>query len=135
MAGRNSITPYIVAPKASARYPKKHNKCPKLTEMPHPLMSTSCSTARAQAGLPYPCSHAPAQPAHHLGHGQHRLHRRISIRGHFLELPHSSLRFNLIWFLHWALVGASRLSLHTNRPDPLAQGLTEKYSLGRLCFP
>jgi hypothetical protein len=28
------------------------------------------------------------------------LHRRISIRGHCLELPHSSLRFNLIWFLH-----------------------------------
>jgi hypothetical protein len=28
------------------------------------------------------------------------LHRRISIRGHFLELPYRSLRFNLIWFLH-----------------------------------
>src|ERR1019366_8913622 len=28
------------------------------------------------------------------------LHRRISIRGHCLELLHSSLRLNLVWFLH-----------------------------------
>src|ERR1700676_4676134 len=54
----------------------------------------------SKAGLANQCSHALVQPADHLGHRQHHLHRRISIRGHFLELSHSSLRFNLIWFLH-----------------------------------
>ena len=53
-----------------------------------------------QAGLTNQFAHALSQPAHHLGHGQHHLHRRISIRGHCLELLHSSLRFNLVWFLH-----------------------------------
>src|SRR4051795_10290243 len=41
-----------------------------------------------------------AQPAHHLGHRQHHLHCRISIRDHFLEPLHGALRFNLIRFLH-----------------------------------
>ena len=53
-----------------------------------------------QAGLTNQFAHALTQPAHHLSHGQHHLHRRISIRGHCLELLHSSLRFNLVWFLH-----------------------------------
>src|ERR1017187_4434386 len=53
-----------------------------------------------QAGLTNQFTHAFTQPAHHLGHGQHHLHRRISIRGHCLELLHSSLRLNLVWFLH-----------------------------------
>src|ERR1017187_7265055 len=35
-----------------------------------------------QAGLTNQFTHAFTQPAHHLGHGQHHLHRRISIRGH-----------------------------------------------------
>src|SRR5258708_22729277 len=45
-------------------------------------------------------AHALAQPAHHLGQLQDHLHRRISVGGHLFELSHSSLRFNLIWFLH-----------------------------------
>src|ERR1017187_4509070 len=53
-----------------------------------------------QTGLTDQLTHAFPQPAHHLGHGQDHLHRRISIRGHCLELLHCSLRFNLIWFLH-----------------------------------
>src|ERR1035441_3234617 len=53
-----------------------------------------------QAGLTNQFTHAFTQPDHHLGHGQHHLHRRISIRGHCLELLHSSLRLNLVWFLH-----------------------------------
>src|ERR1022692_3373878 len=53
-----------------------------------------------QAGLTNELAHAFAQPAHHLGHGQHHLYRRISFRGHGLPLLHSALRFNLVWFLH-----------------------------------
>jgi hypothetical protein len=39
-----------------------------------------------QTGLTDQLTHACPQPAHHLGHGQDHLHRRISIRGHCLEL-------------------------------------------------
>src|SRR5216684_3979005 len=53
-----------------------------------------------QASLTNQFTHALTQPAHHLGHGQHHLHRRISIRGHCLELLYCSLRLNLVWFLH-----------------------------------
>src|SRR5437870_6281978 len=53
-----------------------------------------------QAGLTNQLTHAFTQPAHHLGHGQDHLHGRISIRGHYLKLLYSSLRFNLVWFLH-----------------------------------
>jgi hypothetical protein len=53
-----------------------------------------------QAGLANQGAHALPQPAHHFGHGQHHLHRRISTRGHFFELSDSPLRFNLVWFLH-----------------------------------
>src|SRR5437870_678075 len=53
-----------------------------------------------QAGLTNQLTHAFTQPAHHLGHGQDHLHGRISIRGHCLKLLYSSLRFNLVWFLH-----------------------------------
>src|SRR5450432_1826079 len=53
-----------------------------------------------QACLANQCADTLAQPTHHLGHRQHHLHCRISIRSHFLEPFYSSLRFNLIWFLH-----------------------------------
>src|SRR5580765_4936484 len=53
-----------------------------------------------QAGLTHQFADTFSQPAHHLGHGQHHLHRWVSIGGHCLELLHSSLRFNLVWFLH-----------------------------------
>src|SRR5712692_1777159 len=53
-----------------------------------------------QAGLTNQFTHPFTQPAHHLGHGQHHLHRGISVRGHFRQLLHCSLRFNLVWFLH-----------------------------------
>src|SRR5262245_15946779 len=53
-----------------------------------------------QARLPNQFAHAFSEPAHHLGHGQHHLHRRVSFRDHCLELLYSSLRFNLVWFLH-----------------------------------
>jgi hypothetical protein len=44
-----------------------------------------------QAGLPDQLSHAFPQPAHHFGHGQHHLHRQISICGHCIELLAFSL--------------------------------------------
>src|SRR6202044_830749 len=53
-----------------------------------------------QAGLTDQFAHALTQPAHHLGHRQYHLHRRVSFPGHCLKLLHSSLRFNLVWFLH-----------------------------------
>jgi hypothetical protein len=53
-----------------------------------------------QAGLANQFAYALSQPAHHLGQGQHHLHRRIPVRGHCLELLYRSLRFNLVWFLH-----------------------------------
>jgi len=53
-----------------------------------------------QTGLTNQFAHAFAQPAHHLGHGQHHLHRRIAIASHGLQLLHRALRVNLIWFLH-----------------------------------
>jgi hypothetical protein len=53
-----------------------------------------------QAGLSNQLAGALTQPAHDLGQRQHHLHRRISIRGHCIELLDGSLRFNLIWFLH-----------------------------------
>jgi hypothetical protein len=45
-------------------------------------------------------SPTPPQTAQHLGHRQHHLHRRVSIRRHCLERFDSSLRFNLVRFLH-----------------------------------
>src|SRR5579864_9386631 len=89
---------------------------PRRSHVPYPtgwpcaLAAAGCVRPLAP-GLPLPSavpspagppgeSTPPPQPSHHLGHGQHHLHRRIFIRGHCLELPHSSLRFNLIWFLH-----------------------------------
>src|ERR1035441_2505362 len=63
---------------------------------PMPNAATICCPSNGVASI----SNAFPQPAHHLGHGQDHLHRRISIRGHCLELLHFSLRFNLIWFLH-----------------------------------
>jgi hypothetical protein len=53
-----------------------------------------------QACLTDQLTYAFAQPAHHLGQRQHHLYGRISIGGHFRELLHRSLRFNLVWFLH-----------------------------------
>jgi len=53
-----------------------------------------------QASLADQLAHSLAQPAHQLGQRQDHLHRRISVGGHLFELSHSSLRFNLIWFLH-----------------------------------
>src|ERR1700722_20225915 len=53
-----------------------------------------------QASLTCQRTHALTQPARQPGPRWPHLPRRMSIRRHCLELLHSPLRFNFVWFLH-----------------------------------
>src|SRR5262245_7361243 len=66
-----------------------------------------------------------AEPAHHLGQRQDHLHGRVSLHSHCLELLHSSLRFNLVWFLQ----GDSPFLVKENLLQPIKAGAESRYFL------
>jgi hypothetical protein len=75
--------------------------------------------------LPDQLADSLSQPTHHLCHRQHQLHRRIPLDGHFLELLHSPLRINLIWFSH----SDSPFLGKENLLQPIKAGAESRYFL------